>query len=313
MRYHRLDLNLLNALRALLTEKNVTRAGEMLYVSQPAMSGMLARLREYFDDQLIVPVGRRMELTPLAETLVDKINDLMLRVDATLASRPDFDPLTSRRQFSIVASDYVIQVLLQKVLLEVHHEAPGISIEFRQPSNTAAVDLENGEVDFVINPARFVTPNQTSTVLFEDSYHLVFDPAHSPVKDQVELDAFKELRHVSLENNGRPQFESWFLSEHNALPQIDVVVNNFGLIPQLVVGTSRVAVLHTRMAFQVLQHWPQLRMATLNFEVPPLIETLQWHRYRDLDLGSQWFRDKIIANAKALPSIEELPKIMVGS
>lgn len=306
MRYHRLDLNLLNALRALLTERNVTRAGEMLYVSQPAMSGMLARLREYFDDQLIVPVGRRMELTPLAETLVDKINDLMLRVDATLASRPDFDPLTSRRQFSIVASDYVIQVLLQQVLLEVHHEAPGITIEFKQPSNTAAVDLENGEVDFVINPARFVTPNQASTVLFEDSYHLLIDPTHSHIGDSVDLELFKALRHVSLENNGRPQFESWFLSEYGALPQIEVTVNNFGLLPQLVLGTSRVAVLHTRMALQVLQHWPQLRMVPLNFEVPPLVETLQWHRYRDLDLGSQWFRDKIITSAQTLMPLAEL-------
>lgn len=76
MRYQRLDLNLLTALRALLTEKNVTRAGESLFVSQSAMSGILARLREYFDDPLIVPVGRRMELTPLGESLVSKVNDL---------------------------------------------------------------------------------------------------------------------------------------------------------------------------------------------------------------------------------------------
>jgi Bacterial regulatory helix-turn-helix protein, lysR family len=74
------DLNLLTALRALLTERNVTRAGESLHVSPSAVSGMLARLREYVDDQLVVPVGRRLELTPLAETLVDPINDLMMRL-----------------------------------------------------------------------------------------------------------------------------------------------------------------------------------------------------------------------------------------
>lgn len=304
MRYQRLDLNLLTALRALLTERNVTRAGEQLHVSQSAMSGMLARLREYFDDPLIVPVGRRMELTPLAETLVEKVNDLMLRLDATLATRPDFDPATSRRAFSIVASDYLIQVLLIDVLREVHHEAPGITIEFRQPSNTAAVDLENGEVDFVINPARFVTPNQASTVLFEDSYHLVVDPAHARLGTQVDLEQFKALRHVTLENNGRPQFESWFLAEHGALPQAEVVVHSFGLLPQLVLGTARVAVMHTRMARQVLRFWPQLRLVPLAFEAPRLVETLQWHRYRDLDPGSQWLRDKIIARAQALPHPE---------
>lgn len=306
MRYQRLDLNLLTALRALLTERNVTRAGEQLHVSQSAMSGMLARLREYFDDQLIVPVGRRMELTPLGEQLVEKVNDLMLRLDATLATRPDFDPGSSRRQFSIVVSDYVVQVLLLAVLREVHHEAPGITLEFRQPSNTASVDLENGEVDFVINPARFVSPNQASTVLFEDSYHLVVDPAHTPLTGGVDLEQFKALRHVTLEINGRPQFESWFLAEHGALPQAEVVAHSFGLLPQLVLGTSRVAVMHTRMALQVRKFWPQLHLLPLAFDAPRLVETLQWHRYRDLDLGSQWLRDKIIGHAKGLPGVEAL-------
>lgn len=305
MRYQRLDLNLLTALRALLTERNVTRAGEQLHVSQSAMSGMLSRLREYFDDQLIVPVGRRMELTPLAETLVEKVNDLMLRLDAALATRPDFDPTSSRRQFSIVASDYVTQVLLVDVLREVHREAPGIQIEFRQPSNTAAVDLENGEVDFVINPARFVTPNQASTVLFEDSYHLVVDPAHSRAGDSVNLEQFKALSLVTLENNGRPQFESWFIAEHGALPHTEVIVNSFGLLPQLVLGTARAAVLHTRMALQARQHWP-IRLVGLDFDAPRLVETLQWHRYRDLDPGSQWLREKIIDRAKALPAVDQL-------
>lgn len=305
MRYHRLDLNLLTALRVLLTERNVTRAGEILHVSQSAMSGMLARLREYFDDPLITPVGRRMELTPLAETLVGKVNDLMVRLDATLAIRPEFDPASSRRQFSIVASDYVIQVLLLDVLREVHHEAPHVAVEFHHPSNTAAVDLENGEVDFVINPERFTTPNQARTVLFEDSYFLVVDAANSEVGDSVGLEQYKTLRHVTMENSGRPQFETWFTSEHGVLPHVEVVLNSFGLLPPLLLGTHRAATLHTRMALQAVQQWP-LRLVRLDFEPPRLVETLQWHRYRDLDPGSQWLREKIIAKAQALLPVEQL-------
>lgn len=305
MRYQRLDLNLLTALRALLAERNVTRAGELLHVSQSAMSGMLARLREYFDDPLIVPVGRRMELTPLAETLVEKVNDLMVRLDATLATRPDFDPATSRRQFSIVASDYVTQVLLVDVLREVHHEAPGVVVEFRQPSNAAAIDLENGEVDFVINPARFITPNQASTVLFEDSYHAVVAADHPVIGDSITLADYLAARHVTMENNGRPQFETWFIGEHGMPPHVEVTVNSFGLLPSLLLGTGRVATLHTRMALQVRQQFP-VRLVRLDFEAPRLVETLQWHRYRDLDPGSQWLRDKIIAHAQALPPPDEL-------
>lgn len=307
MRYQRLDLNLLTALRALLTERNVTRAGEQLHVSQSAMSGMLARLREFFDDQLIVPVGRRMELTPLAETLVDKVNDLMLRLDATLSTRPEFEPATSHRQFSIVASDYLAQVLMLDVLREVHREAPGIRIEFRPPSNTAALDLENGAVDFVINPARFTTPNQASTVLFEDSYHAVVAKDHTEVGESLSLVQYKALRHVTVEINGRPQFETWFVSEHGAPEHIEVVVNSFGLLPQLLLGTQRVATLHTRMAIEAARQWP-VRLVRLGFDAPRLVETLQWHRYRDLDPGSQWLRDKIIAHAEAMLPPDQLTR-----
>ena len=101
MRYQKLDLNLLTALRALLAEKSVTRAGEVVHVTQSAMSGVLSRLREYFGDPLIVQVGRKMELTPLAESLVEPVNDVLLRIDATIATRPEFNPLITRRHFSI--------------------------------------------------------------------------------------------------------------------------------------------------------------------------------------------------------------------
>src|ERR1700682_90541 len=131
MRYHKLDLNLLTALKALLAEKNVTRAGESVHVTQSAMSGILARLREYFGDPLIVQIGRKMELTALAESLVEPVNDVLLRIDATVATRPGFARSSSRRLFSVVASDYVINVLLIDVLRRIHHEAPGMSLEFR--------------------------------------------------------------------------------------------------------------------------------------------------------------------------------------
>src|ERR1700756_4451182 len=108
MRYQKLDLNLLTALRALLAEKSVPRAGEVVHVTQSAMSGVLSRLREYFGDPLIVQVGRKMELTPLAESLVEPVTDVLLRIDATIATRPAFNPSTTGRRFSIVASDYSI-------------------------------------------------------------------------------------------------------------------------------------------------------------------------------------------------------------
>jgi DNA-binding transcriptional LysR family regulator len=302
MRYKRLDLNLLTALRALLTEKNVTRAGEALFVSQSAMSGILARLREYFDDQLIVPVGRRMELTPLGESLVEKVNDLLLQIDATLGTKPEFDPLTSRRHFSIVASDYLISVLMLDVLRDIHHQAPGLSIEFRQPSSTAHIGLEDGEVDFVINPQDFSVSTQSSCELFEDTYSLVVDNGNQEIGDHISLGDYKKARHVIFQNEGRPMFETWFAKSHGERQYEEVLTASFSLLPMLVIGTSRVATLHTRQAQLACSVLP-LRMVRLDFETPRLVETLQWHKYRDHDLGNQWLRERIIERAKAMPAI----------
>lgn len=305
MRYNRLDLNLLPALRALLTEKNVTRAGESIHVTQSAMSGILARLRDYFDDPLIVPVGRRMELTPLAEGLIDKINDLLLRVDATLAARPEFDPALSRRHYSVVASDYVASVLLIDVLRAVSHVAPGVTVELLQPSASAAAALEAGEVDFVVNPEVFTVASQSSCLLFEDTYHAVVDRGHPEIGESLTLAQYLAQGHVTFQNKGRPMFESWLAQVHGDERRVEVVANSFGLLAPLVLGTRRIATLHSRMAVQVAAVLP-VRLVRLDFDVPRLVEVLQWHKYRDLDPGSVWLRELIAERAQRMPALPAL-------
>jgi LysR family transcriptional regulator, nod-box dependent transcriptional activator len=309
MRYHKLDLNLLTALKALLTEKNVTRAGETVHVTQSAMSGILARLRDYFGDPLIVQIGRKMELTPLAESLVEPVNDVLLRIDATIATRPEFAPATTRRHFSLVASDYSINVLLLDVLRRIHHESPGMSLEFLNPSESAAAELEAGEVDFIVNPESQNSPVQSGTVLFEDSYLIVVDAGNAEVGDTIGIDQYLSLRHVAYKSGkfGQPQFETWIANRHGDERRVEVIAHSFYLLPHLVIGTARIATMHTRLARLLAQNLP-VRLVKPSFEIPRLIEVLQWHKYRDLDPGSVWLRDVIIEGARKLPSIDELER-----
>jgi LysR family nod box-dependent transcriptional activator len=307
VRYHKLDLNLLTALKALLAEKNVTRAGEAVHVTQSAMSGILSRLRDYFGDPLIVQVGRKMELTSLAESLVEPVNDVLLRIDATIATRPEFNPLTTRRHFSVVASDYSIHVLLLDVLRRVHHDAPGMSLEFRNPSESAAAELEAGEVDFIVNPESQNSQGQSGTVIFEDSYVIVVDAGNSEVGDSIAIDQYLALRHVAFKSgkHGLPQFETWMANRHGEERRVEVVAHSFYLLPRLVIGTSRIATMHTRLAKQLADDLP-IRLVKPEFEIPRLIEVLQWHKYRDLDPGSMWLRDVILAGARSLPPLADL-------
>src|ERR1044072_1286367 len=108
MQLNRFDLNLLIALDALLREKNVTRAAERVFVSQPAMSAALHKLREYFNDPLLVRVGREMELTARGESLVEPVREALLPIQMMLGPQPTFDPKTARRDFTVIMSEEAV-------------------------------------------------------------------------------------------------------------------------------------------------------------------------------------------------------------
>jgi DNA-binding transcriptional LysR family regulator len=84
-----------------------------------------------------------------------------------------------------------------------------------------------------------------------------------------------------------------------------VVAHSFYLLPRLVIGTARIATMHTRLAKQVAGDLP-IRLVTPEFEIPRLIEVLQWHKYRDLDPGSMWLRDIIVERARTLPPLSAI-------
>lgn len=115
MRFRRLDLNLIVYLDALLAERSVSRAAERVHISQSAMSDALARLRDYFQDKLFVQVGRSMVPTPLAQSMAQPVRDVLLQIESVASSNVQFDPLNSRRKIGILASDYVADVLLNKI------------------------------------------------------------------------------------------------------------------------------------------------------------------------------------------------------
>jgi LysR family nod box-dependent transcriptional activator len=80
MRFERLDLNLLVALDALIEDRNVSMAARRLYLSQPALTGALNRLRDFFGDDLLIPSGRQMMLTPKAEELRGPVREALMLI-----------------------------------------------------------------------------------------------------------------------------------------------------------------------------------------------------------------------------------------
>jgi LysR family nod box-dependent transcriptional activator len=150
MQFHRFDLNLLIALDTLLREKNITRAAEKVFVSQPAMSAALHRLRDYFDDPLLIRVGRDMELSPRGQSLVEPVREALLLIQATLGTQPTFTAATTQREFTLILSEEAVPGLLPAILERVSREAPGIRINIELVSHTALNRLEYGDVDLCL-------------------------------------------------------------------------------------------------------------------------------------------------------------------
>jgi DNA-binding transcriptional LysR family regulator len=304
MDFDGLDLNLLVALDALFAEKSVSRAGERLHLSQSATSGALARLREAFHDPLLVQVGRRMTLTPLAEGLVQPVRDFLLQAETILNNNPGFNPSASTRKFRLMMSDYVETVVMTEALPRLQHLAPGIGLELLSNVEGTSEPLERGEVDLTIMPTRYLVPGHPSEPLFDDEFVCLAWSGNSRIKRHLSLDTYLSLGHVVV-RFGRlqqlPTFDEWFVERFGHQRRIEVVTTAFNLVPQLLIGTSRVATLHRRLA-NFYQRYLPLKLVAPPLEIPRLEECMQWHRSRDRDPGTVWLRSILKSALAGSPS-----------
>jgi LysR family nod box-dependent transcriptional activator len=289
-----LDLNLLVAMDALFAEMSVSRAGERLHLSQSATSGALARLRDVFHDPLLVQVGRKLTLTPLAEGLVQPVRQFLLQAEAILHTNPEFDPATSNRKFRVMMSDYVETVVMTELLPRMEKLAPGVGVHLI--SNIEGLEeLERGEIDLAITPTKYLSAEHPAEPLFDDEFTCVVWSGNKKVSRTISRDAFLNLGHVVV-RFGRhqqiPTFDELFIEQFSHERKIEVVTTAFNLVPHLLIGTARIATLHRRLAAFYQRYLP-LKLLDPPFKIPRLEESMQWHRSRDHDPGTIWLRSMI--------------------
>lgn len=298
MRFGRLDLNLLVALDALLTERSVSLAADRLCLSQSATSSALGRLREYFGDELLVVKGRNMILTARAEELIDPVRAVLEQIRTTVAVAPAFDPLTNDRTIRIMASDYSTEVLLAGVLADLEKAAPHMRFEI-QPMNDVPIEsIERGYIDLLLTIDLAISPDHPSQLLFEDDYVVVGDRANPAMQEPMTRDLYFRLGHVSARfGKARvPAFEDWFVRRQKQQRRVEVVAPTFLSLPGLIVGTNRIATLHRRMAEIVVRTMP-LVIREVPFAIPPIRESVQWNIANSNDRALRWVVERLIATA----------------
>ena len=284
------DLNLLVALDAILTERHLTRAGERLGLTQPTVSHTLARLRRLFDDELLLRIGRDYELTPLAQELREPLRDILKNIERTIERRPAFNPGTDERLFTIGASDYATYLVFQPALARIQDEAPGVRIQLLPLHEADKEAIETGDIDAAIWPTS-VGPELPYERLFQDRWVAVAWSGNEEVHGTLSLEQCLALPHVAYGAGGMARLgilDRLLRDEH---PEINIVmsIESFFLLPFMLTGTQYIALVHERLARR-LANLGDIKVLQLNFETDAVEEALYWHPRLTPDPAHRWLR-----------------------
>ena len=285
------DLNLLVALRALLEQGNLTRAGAQLGVRQPAMSVALARLRQHYSDELLVRVGREYELTPLARALLPEVQRAIPLIEHAFKLDDETAPETSTRAFDIAVSDYA-SILLEPYLRQGFTErSPGASLRLHHiPRDMHVRELGMLEFDVMVAPLGFGFIGE-SIELFRDRFVCIVDRDHPALTNgELLLDDFRRLGHArAVKGAAHLTPYERHLAEMGVKTDVRVTATGWLALPFVVSGTELVGIVPERLA---------RRMASLTGTTvvdPPfgevsLVEALWWHPSRAGDPANRWLR-----------------------
>ena len=300
MNLRQFDLNLLVALDALLTERNVTRAAERLFLSQPAMSGMLSRLRHAFGDELLVRVGRNFEPTEFAAGIAERVHQSVLELEQLLEESRPFDAASASRAFRIGATDYSALLLCGPIMQKLVELAPNMAVNFLRLDLTPGGRLAAGEIDFAVLPAD-IEPGLPSMPLFDDTWVCAAWAQHPTLAEELSIEEFLRHPHLSfnISDPGHVSVADEFLARTGHARRIVASTESFTVAPFLLRGTPLLTILPRRLG-ERMRRAAEIRLLELPFDVPPLREELAWNPRFTSSPGHLWMREKLLEVARAL-------------
>lgn len=304
MELRAIDFNLLVVLDALLTERNVSRAGERLGLSQPATSLALRRLRGMFGDELLVRVGREFHRTQLAEHLAEPLHEALGIIEGLIEYRPDFEPGTDRRVFRVAASDALEFLLLRPLLDRLAAEAPGVSIQVQPFAAGQTFSMgEAGDLDLILYPIGHFESHLAEQTLLHDRWIGAVWSECSEVGDTLTYEQFTELPAASVNWSWHDRSRQIPVPHafHTFLDDLHIPIADpyHFLRLFLLRGTNMVTLTYEKLARRVLEE-ADIRILELQFEVEPVEIGMMWHPQDTADPGHRWLRSQLLEVAEQL-------------
>ncbi|MEQ9500633.1 MAG: LysR family transcriptional regulator [Deltaproteobacteria bacterium] len=288
------DLAALTTLDALLQEGSVTKAALRLGLSAPAVSHALSRLRERFEDPLLVRAGRSMVLTPRAEQLRPLVRDAILVADRVFEAPAEFEPSRLERRFVMSATDYVLTVLGTDFDERLTEAAPQLDLVVIPNAVDDADRLRDGDTDLAVGIYGELPPELRTRPLITDRLVCVVREGHPAVRRKLTLKRFVALEHIQIAPRGRPGgYVDELLVERGMSRRVARAVPYFSAALQMVAGSDRILTVSERIA--------RLAAPTLGLTVvePPLaLEpfalSMVWHPRFDADPAHRWIREQLL-------------------
>lgn len=305
MLLRRHNLNLLPILRELLRTRSVAKTAQIVGLSQSAVSAALSRLRETYGDDLLVMVGRRLELTEKGAQLIEPTERACLEVE-NLLRPPQFDPSSERRRFVVATADYVTFLLAPKLAQLFAEQAPNASVYFVDVPMDLPAQIARGAVDVVAIPddtADGLGQDTPSVLLFEDEMVVIASRRHRRFSGPLTREVYQASRHARFRMSPRHTATHQDVNlRHLGLEQDDaVLVQQFLSLPGIVEDSSMLALVQRRLA-ERFQRSHDIEIFPAPFAVSPIRLTAYWGRAVARDPAHIWFRSLLVEAGAALPT-----------
>ena len=296
MQLHRIDLNLLVVFEAIYTHGSITRASQVLFITQPAVSNALARLRRHCGDELFYRSGRHMQPTARAQAMIGPVRQALGMIRQSLQDGMEFVPETASRTFRLSMADIVEAIVLPRCLPEVTRQAPDCRVHsYPVERSNILQQMDAGQLDLAIDvaqPGR--EPLLLHQPLLQDRYVCVVRPGHPLLEQKLDMDGYLALQHlhISSRRQGSGHIDL-HLEQLGVQRQVSVRARHYLLVQPLISKTELAATLPERLARQLgLPYLP------LPFPSPALTLNLYWSQRAGQDPAVMWLKELILQSVE---------------
>ncbi|WP_445403576.1 LysR substrate-binding domain-containing protein [Acinetobacter vivianii] len=293
----RIDLNLFRVFSTIYREKNLTRASEQLFLSQPAVSHALARLRNQFNDPLFIRDGHGVFPSPLAKRLWPKIEQALQLMDLAIQSTYNFQPAQDLKQLTIAISDEYEWIFLPSIIQQLTKFNPDLQLNsVRIDRKNLRHELSTGKIDFAIDVEHMVEESISYECLSQDKFIVIANKQH-PLLSLKELtkEIYLDAKHITV--SSRPTgrvFEDFFLSKKGIKRKISFRCQQYETAIRLVTQTDHLLTIPQCQIAYFKDNYPQIKVHPLPVDIAGYQMNLYWDEQKSHEHQIMWCKMQLL-------------------